>query len=162
MLRCMSVTQILMDLEHSDRVSDLTFEAVGINGSRTLLGDEVSGDCMLLTWEKREYVLSVDLSGCTDITDIGLSALGHGCSQLQMINLRCCYGITDIGISALGRGCSQLQTINLSCCQGITDIGVSALGDGCDQLRMIDLSECRGVSIIAVSALRLQGCHVEQ
>jgi hypothetical protein len=33
------------------------------------------------------------------IADIGVLALGHGCGQLQMINLSKCRGITDIGIS---------------------------------------------------------------
>jgi hypothetical protein len=56
------------------------------------------------------------------------------CGQLQEIDLYDCQGITDIGVSALGHGCGQLQEIDLSGCQGVTDIGVSALQVGCTVL----------------------------
>jgi hypothetical protein len=87
------------------------------------------------------------------IMDIFVSALGHGCGQLQMISLRVVtasqtsvnqHGVMDavgcrrpvsvvvkrlidIGVSALGHGCGQLQMISLRGCDGIRDIGVSAL-----------------------------------
>ena len=47
-----------------------------------------------------------------NVTDAGISALGHGCSQLQSIRLEGCHRVTDAGISALGHGCGQLQSID--------------------------------------------------
>jgi hypothetical protein len=38
-------------------------------------------------------------SKCQRITDVGISALAHGCRQLEWINLDSCEGITDVGIS---------------------------------------------------------------
>ena len=37
--------------------------------------------------------------------------------------------MTDVGVSALGAGCGQLQSINLHGCSKVTDAGVSVLGD---------------------------------
>ena len=34
--------------------------------------------------------------------------------------------MTDVGVSALGAGCSQLRRINLVGCPLITDIGISS------------------------------------
>jgi Leucine Rich repeat len=65
----------------------------------------------------------IDISGCR-ITDIGPSALAHGCDQLQTIDLTSCSSITDIGLSALCDGCGQRQTINLSGYKGFKDIGL--------------------------------------
>ena len=59
------------------------------------------------------------------MTDVGVSALGHGCGRLQVINLRDCNLVTDVGVSALGHGCGQLQHIYLGDCL-VTDVGVSA------------------------------------
>ena len=71
------------------------------------------------------------------MTDAGVVALGHGCGQLQSINLSSCWKVTDAGNIALGHGCGQLQSINLACCSKVTDAGVVALRHGCDQLQSI-------------------------
>ena len=62
------------------------------------------------------------------MTDAGVTALGHGCSQLQSINLEGCAKVTGAGISALGQGCGQLQIVNIFRCGKVTDAGVIALG----------------------------------
>ena len=127
MLRGIHVTQVLADHNHKDRVSDLTFVAVGITCERIKCDDEVKSDSIWSIWEHRKNLLSMNLSGCQGITDMGVSALGDGCSQLHTIDLSGCRGITDMGVSALGAGCGQLHTINLGGCPNITDMGVSAL-----------------------------------
>jgi hypothetical protein len=48
MMRSIRVTQVLLDGYHSDRVSDLTFEAVDIDGSRNSYGEEVNS-CSILS-----------------------------------------------------------------------------------------------------------------
>jgi Leucine Rich repeat len=152
-LRSIRVSNILGDLNHCDRISDTTFEAVGINRSRTLSGEEISGDNIFSRWDEGKYLESIDLSQCDGFTDFGLSALAHRCVQLEKINLSQCDGIADIGLSALGNACRQLRTINLSQCQGITDLGLSALAGGCGQLQTINLSQCDGIADIGLSAL---------
>ena len=72
-------------------------------------------------------LLSLILISCSKLTDVGVSAIAHGCPQLTTINLSECVSITDVGISAIGRGCPQLTTINLANCYSITDVGRTAL-----------------------------------
>ena len=113
MLRGIHVTHVLVDLNHKDRVSDVTFVAVGIACGGMSCVDEVKSDSIWSIWEERKYLLSINLDGCRGITDMGVSALADGCGQLHTINLSCCQGITDKGVSALGRGCSHLLVIDL-------------------------------------------------
>jgi Leucine Rich repeat len=176
--RSIHVSHVLVHFNHCDTISDLTFQAIGINVSRVSCGEEVSRDYTLSIWGGHKYPHSIDLNNCrgiTDklisaltygcgqlqtidisvcrgITDASMSAMGDRCGQLQAINLRKCDQITDIGLSALGRGCGHLKTVNLDCCEGITDIGVSALGDGCSQLQRIILRQCQGVTDIGILA----------
>jgi hypothetical protein len=82
MMRAIHVTQVLADPYHNDRVSDLTFVPVGITCGRISYDDEAKYDSILLIWEERKYLLSINLSKCQGITDIGISALGRGCGQL--------------------------------------------------------------------------------
>jgi hypothetical protein len=71
MKRCLNVTHILVNIDYSDKVSDLTLEAVGINGNLTFGIEEVRDDCILSTRVKRKYLLSIDLSCTEGITDRG-------------------------------------------------------------------------------------------
>ena len=50
---------------------------------------------------------------CEEITTAGVLALGHGCGQLQSIDLGGCHNVTDTGISALGRGCVNCRALIL-------------------------------------------------
>ena len=113
------MTQVLVDLNHKDRVSDVTFVAVGIACGGISYDDEVKSDSIWSIWEERKYLLSINLSGCQGITDMGISALGRGCGQLHTINLSGCDDITDMGVSALADGCGQLQFIYVFSCRNI-------------------------------------------
>ena len=109
MMRAIHVTQVLVDPYHNDRVSDLTFVPVGITCGRNSYDDEAKYDSILSIWEGRKYLLSINLSKCQGITDIGLSALGRGCGQLHTINLSGCGSITDVGLSALTERCPSID-----------------------------------------------------
>ena len=101
MIRSVRVSQVLVNNKHSDRISDVTFNAAGIKSSLISHSEESIRESILSIWEGCKYLLSINLGYCQGITDVGLSALGHGCSQLQTINLSDCQGITDVGLSAL-------------------------------------------------------------
>ena len=53
-----------------------------------------------------------DLSHCGKITDVGISALAHGCHLLNNIDLSSCSKITGGGISAVAQGCSNLRNVS--------------------------------------------------
>jgi hypothetical protein len=107
---------MVVNLDLCDKTSDLTFEAVDTNCSGTSCGEEEIGDGVLSIWEGHKYLQSIDLYGCWGITDMVISALGHGCGQLHTVILSYCQGITEFGVSALSHGCGQLQTMDVSGC----------------------------------------------
>ena len=86
MLRGIHVSHVLVDLNHKDRVSDVTFVAVSIACGGMSCVDEVKDDTIWSIWEERKYLLSINLGCCRGITDMGVSALGRGCGQLHTIN----------------------------------------------------------------------------
>ena len=103
-------------------------------------------------------LISIDLSNCHRISNIGVSAIAEGCHHLTSINLSNCCRISDIGVSALAQGCPLLTSIGLSGCHSISVIGLSALAEGCPSLTSIDLRGRSSLSDIGVSALA-EGCH---
>ena len=142
-LRKIAVTQILMNPEKSEGISDMTLKDVDING---LQEESDQNQKKMLVWDGCRELELIDLTSCRNISDKFVSVLADGCGQLQSINLSGCLNITDTGLSALGHGCRQLRSINLTDCKSITKKGLSALGRGCSKLQTINLSGCGNIS----------------
>jgi hypothetical protein len=59
MLRGIRRNQTLVNRKYRDKISDLAFEAIGINPSLTVYGIEKSNDSILSILEERKYLKSV-------------------------------------------------------------------------------------------------------
>ena len=62
--------------------------------------------------------------------------------HLRRINLSDCTNITDIGVSAVACTSRLLNKIDISDCYQVTDVGVSAIANNCRELCYIDLYRC--------------------
>ena len=73
------------------------------------------------------------------MTDVGITKIGEGCPQLQLLNLSgglgCDMKFTDVGITKIGEGCPQLQSLYLTWCTKVTDVGITKIGEGCKVFR---------------------------
>jgi hypothetical protein len=121
----------------------------------------------------------LNLSGCRDVTDIDVSALGYECGQLQRLHLsgrrglhhrhRCSstgpwmrsaidnqsqWLLLHHGHRSISNGSwiSQLLSINLSDCELIFT-GLSALVHGFCQLQDIKLSDSWGITYKGISSV---------
>ncbi|KAJ7961739.1 F-box/LRR-repeat protein [Quillaja saponaria] len=89
----------------------------------------------LLLLVRFQNLESLSLSGCTNLTDAGLTHLQSYGSNLQFLHLDCCFGITDSGLSLVATGCPSLTVISLYRCFGITDLGLEILASACSSLK---------------------------
>ena len=158
----------------SDRITDQTFTGIGllcvqdvdsagadgIQIHRTIVhtfrNRDVEADTNKIVSVRPQscrHLISINLSGCRGISDIGISAIAEGCHQLTSIDLSSCDDVSDIGISAIAKGCHQLISINLSYCHGLSDIGLSAIAKGCHNLTNISIRLCWRITEVCLSAL---------
>ena len=86
---------------------------------------------VILTWfrsleNKFPNLLSLNLSGCINLTDASVSEVARRCSKLHTLNLSHCGNyITDASVSEVARRCSKLHTLILrNCGNYITDASV--------------------------------------
>ena len=70
---------------------------------------------------------ALDLQGCTQISDTGLSAVAQHLTSLTSLDLSGCGQISDTGLSAVAQHLTSLTSLNLSGCELISDTGLSAL-----------------------------------
>ncbi len=109
-------------------------------------------------------IVSLNLFGCTSITDEGLKHVKR-LTRLTSLNLGSCQQITDDGLVHL-RGLTQLTFLGLNSCQRITDTGIGHLNtltnlrtlrlSGCSQITNAGLIHLKGFTHL--TSLGLGGC----
>ncbi|KAF7845255.1 F-box/LRR-repeat protein 3 [Senna tora] len=126
---------------------------------------------------KLQYLEDLILEGCFGIDDDSLDVFKQGCTTLKKLDISGCHNISHIGLSALTShsGCLEqltladsspvtraladalnklpiLQSIRLDGCQ-VTSAGLKAIGSSCMSLKELSLSKCLGVTDEALSFL---------
>jgi hypothetical protein len=85
---------------------------------------------------------TVNLSGCSGITNASLMALSSHCPHIVKATFSSCNQITDEGLVSFSQGCSLIEDLNLSRVNRITDIGIKAIANGCKFIKSLDVSFC--------------------
>lgn len=91
---------------------------------------------------------SLDLAGCSWLTDAGLAAVGAHCASLRAINLAACVRVTDSGLASLVQptGCvTLLEAMAVTRCAEVTGAGVRKVLTACQGMRSAVLTRS-GVS----------------
>lgn len=97
-----------------------------------------------------EHLESLDLTGCTHITNTSMKHLINIKSKhLTSIDLTFCHQVTDDGLKYLAQ-IPTLQEINLQCCSKLTSKGVSYLLGACKNLKSLNLTGCSLVTLCTV------------
>ena len=122
-------------------------------------------------FENCDGLKAVDLTDCSEITEIGSYAFGNcrrlesidlspcsklqnlsgfsDCIDLKSVNLRGCSELTQIG--GAFSGCSSLESIDLSPCSKLQNLSGFS---GCSKLKSVDLSGCSELTEIGSGAFR--------
>ena len=105
---------------------------------------------------------SLDLSGCFNVTDIGIShALTADVPTLKRLNLSLCKQITDSSLSRLAQFCRQLQELDLGGCCNVTNAGLLLIAWGLKSLKSLNLRSCWHVSDLGIASLAGLGSDAE-
>jgi hypothetical protein len=95
----------------------------------------------------------LDLSECSKLDDIGLSAVARNCPNLGTVCLNWCWDVTDIGLAALVHRCPALVSLGLCGVvrlQGDCLPGLDTLLPG---LQLLDLEQCPDVELAMLQDL---------
>lgn len=106
--------------------------------------------------------LQILLLDGTDISDLGLSYLGHGNCQLVSLSLRGCRKLTNACISSIfsGSSASTLQILDLSRLPNLSDDGIFLLAKSRVPIVELRLRECPHIgdaSVMALASMQLEG-----
>ncbi|XP_042521007.1 F-box/LRR-repeat protein 3 isoform X2 [Macadamia integrifolia] len=128
-------------------VSDWSLEIIGNNCKHLVeiglskcaeMGLGCLGSCCLLLEE-------LDLTDCMGVNDAGLEQLSR-CMDLLCLKLGLCMNISDKGLSHIGHKCTKLLELDLYRCKGIGDYGLAAIASGCKKLKKLNICYCVEIS----------------
>nr|XP_010934275.1 F-box protein At3g58530 [Elaeis guineensis] len=87
----------------------------------------------------------LDLCGAQNLSDQGLSCIAR-CKDLVSLNLTWCVRVTDMGVMAIAQGCRSLEFLSLFGIVGVTDTSLQALSEFCSNtLTTLDVNGCIGI-----------------
>ncbi|KAG4930155.1 hypothetical protein JHK82_047222 [Glycine max] len=100
------------------------------------------------------------------VTNLGLSAVAHGCPSLRSLSLWNVSTIGDEGVSQIAKGCHILEKLDLCHCSSISNKGLIAIAEGCPNLTTLTIESCpnignEGLQAIARLCTKLQSISLK-
>ncbi|XP_061344539.1 EIN3-binding F-box protein 1-like isoform X2 [Gastrolobium bilobum] len=100
------------------------------------------------------------------VTNLGLSAVSHGCPSLRSLSLWNVSSIGDEGLSEIAKGCHMLEKLDLCLSSSISNKGLIAIAEGCPSLTTLNIESCskignEGLQAIARSCPKLQSISIK-
>ena len=90
-----------------------------------------------------DALTDVSVTGCSDVTDAGVSALAFRCRGLTRVNFTGCCAVSDAAVIALASKCKGLLSVNFQFCGDsdgeITDDSVANLSECCPHLAEVSI-----------------------
>jgi len=80
------------------------------------------------------------------LTDVGVSALVHGCPRLTQLDLSHCYAITMASVADVLRYCDNLDALLLECCFQLSDATMPPDVVRCRRLRSASFRGCHQIT----------------
>eukprot|EP01117_Protostelium_nocturnum_P000993 TRINITY_DN11313_c0_g1_i1.p1 TRINITY_DN11313_c0_g1~~TRINITY_DN11313_c0_g1_i1.p1 ORF type:complete len:455 (+),score=55.18 TRINITY_DN11313_c0_g1_i1:250-1614(+) len=116
------------------------------------------------------HLLTLNLSGCTKLSQSLFSRLSSGCVHLKEVYLKDCLSVDDESLDLLTGSrvtsyysksktgqtafISSLEIIDISRCNGVTDRGISLLVWRCISLKSLDASWCTQLTDQSLTSLK--------
>lgn len=145
--RCEWMFRQFQSKGHLVRMLDLSHVQVSVRTD--YLGDNkvynIIRDC--------PYVVQLNMTGCSAVSDFGLSAVMHMFGNLRCLNLSDCELITDVTLHRIALVAPNLSAINLKHCVQLTDVGLMDLTSTCRLLQRIRVYGCTFITDAAMKSI---------
>ncbi|CAN1772670.1 F-box protein At3g58530 [Linum perenne] len=90
----------------------------------------------------------LDLCGAQHLSDEGLSCIAK-CKNILSLNLTWCIRVTDVGVISVAESCTSLEFLSLFGIIGVTDKCLEALSRCCSNtLTTLDVNGCIGIKFV--------------
>eukprot|EP00968_Pinguiococcus_pyrenoidosus_P007801 scaffold529_cov308-Pinguiococcus_pyrenoidosus.AAC.93 len=106
--------------------------------SRSQFAFRITDIALMALGEKTPNLSTLNMSGCSMLSDAGMSWLASGCSALTILMIAESK-VTNAGVRMLAAGCPFLKELDLQNANRVTDVGVRYLSEGCKGIVKLNL-----------------------
>lgn len=89
----------------------------------------------------------------SEVTNLGLKAVAHGCPSLKAISLWNLSSIGDEGLLEIAKGCQLLEKLDLCHCPGISNKALLELAKNCANLTAITIESCLNIGNESIQSI---------
>jgi hypothetical protein len=118
---------------------DISLKQYAIDSGEKITNGTVQELCTV-----QPLLTRLDLTGCKEVSDVGLWAIARHCMQLETLILAECNLVTNIGLRSLSLRLMYLTELDMSYCLTLDDMALTVIASGCWKLQRINL---RGIHI---------------
>ncbi|KAF2318054.1 hypothetical protein GH714_041386 [Hevea brasiliensis] len=100
------------------------------------------------------------------VTNLGLSAIAHGCPSLRALSLWDVPSVGDEGLFEVAKECHSLEKLDLCNCPSISNKGLIAIAENCPNLIALNIESCpkignEGLQAIGKFCPKLQSISIK-
>nr|GMD82754.1 EIN3-binding F-box protein 1-like [Ipomoea batatas] len=87
------------------------------------------------------------------ITNVGLSAIAHGCPSLRVLSLWNVPSVGDEGLLEIAKECQSLEKLDLCQCPSVSNKGLIAIAENCPNLTSLTIESCPSIGNEGLQAI---------
>lgn len=139
-------------LEDGKMLREVSLRQYGRDSGETITNATVQELCAI-----HPDFLSLDMTGCSEVSDVGLWSIARHCRDLQKLTLSGCDKITNVGVRSLSLRCFKLVELILDHCPLLDDVTLTVIAAGSWKIQKISLRECVKITDSGLSKLAQLG-----
>ncbi|XP_046325923.1 F-box/LRR-repeat protein 15-like [Haliotis rufescens] len=129
--------------------NNLCLKKLTLINSKDWLSDTVLKPVLL----NNPYLLKVDLTNCSNLTNLCVNVLAVNCHALQLLVLRDCHWVSKEALTGLLVNCRELEHVDLTGCWNLDDEVISQLIVYGRKIRYLSVSKIYGLTDTAISVI---------
>lgn len=144
-------------------------EILNLENCRKISNAMFNGVTNLINEERSSNLHTLNLNGCSKISDEGILTVLHAGARFRKIELSGCTEISDTTVNMIAERSPDLEFADFSNCGRITDGSVSLLARNCPHLEILKVPGCGKLSDMSIGpiirhcvglcTLNIQGCY---
>ncbi len=137
-------------VEDNSLLTDIDLRKYAVQSGQDVTNATVQELCAM-----HPAIISLNLTNCLQVTDVGLWALAKHCINIERLTLHGCIKISHVGIRSISLKCSHVVDLDLSHCEFVDDMTLTVIAGGAWHIERLNLQYCTQITDTGIAHIAL-------